>query len=168
MDTEVVFIVEDTQGGKPCRGSACAYLDGVPILDQAGYILGDLPFFFRGFTRSDSKLGVTQLVILQSVEIAQEIESSDRINNLEAVLGGEGAYFLFDSPKTDIDVTLAAYPNLTTWGRVRLSGNARVSYEILSDFTIGFTVFDEFDSGAPGQGDSTNDFGTTLFLGYTF
>lgn len=96
-------------------------------------------------------------------------DREDRINNLEAVLGGEGAYFLFDSPKTDIDATLAVYPNLTTWGRVRISADARLSYEILSDFTIGFTVFDEFDSGAPGEeGTSSNDFGTTLSLGYTF
>lgn len=89
-----------------------------------------------------------------------------RTNNLEAVLGGEAAYFLFDSPKTDIDAGLVFYPNITTFGRIRISFRARLSYEILSDFTIGFTVFDEFDNGTPGEADTVNDFGTTISLGY--
>ncbi len=95
-------------------------------------------------------------------------DSESRINSLEGVIGTEGAYFLFDSPKTDIDATLVVYPNLTTWGRVRIAFETRLSYEILSDFTIGFTVFDDFDSGAPGANASSNDFGTTVTVGYKF
>ncbi len=91
-----------------------------------------------------------------------------RTNSLEGVIGTEGAYFLFDSPKTDIDATLAVYPNLTTWGRVRIAFESRLSYEIFSDFTIGLTVFDDFDSGEPGDNASSNDFGTTVTVGYKF
>jgi hypothetical protein len=92
---------------------------------------------------------------------------ADRSNSLEALLAVEYSYFRFDSPKTDLSTSLFAYPSLTDFGRVRLDFDVYVSYEILSDFTIGLTIFDKFDNRA-SEGTAKNDFGTTLSVGWKF
>ncbi len=89
-------------------------------------------------------------------------------NNLELVLAGELAYFRFATPKTDISTSVEVFPNLTTLGRVRINLDFRFSYEILKDFTIGFTLYDNFDSQPPREGASKNDFGTELTVGWKY
>jgi hypothetical protein len=90
-------------------------------------------------------------------------------NNLEAAFGVQGDYYLFDSPKTDISSTLSILPNLTDFGRVRLDFDARLSYELLSDFTIALTVSEKFDSRPPAEtATNKNEFSTTLSVGYKF
>ena len=44
----------------------------------------------------------------------------------------------------------------------------RLGYEILNDFFINLTVFDNFDSRSPSTGASTNDFGTTLSVRWKY
>jgi hypothetical protein len=130
-------------------------------LDLRVNVLGGAGLFF---IRTNKGL----LQSLAGLNYTNELKtgSTERTNNLEAVIGGEAAYFLFDSPKTDIDAYLSVFPNLTTFGRVRISFRARLSYELLSDFTVGFNIFDEFDSGDPDGGQSVNDFGTEFTIGY--
>ncbi|MHC4093277.1 MAG: DUF481 domain-containing protein, partial [Planctomycetota bacterium] len=128
----------------------------ITVLTAGGY------FFAR------TNKGLLQSIAGVAYTNEQFTDVEGRSNNLELVLGGEGAYFLFDSPKTDIDVTLVFYPNLTTPGRLRISFNGRASYEILSDFTIALTVFDEYDSGDPDTDAANNDFGITLSFGWKF
>lgn len=94
--------------------------------------------------------------------------AAERTNSLEALFGGEYYYFRFDSPKVDVSTQLFAYPSLTDFGRVRADLNFYVSYEILSDFTIGLTIFDNFDSRPPSEAAAKNDFGTTLSIGWKF
>jgi hypothetical protein len=90
-------------------------------------------------------------------------------NNLEVNLGAQGEYYLFDSPKTDITSSLAILPNLTDWGRVRIEFDARLSYELLSDFTVALNVRERFDSRPPSQTPTNkNNFSTTLSVGWTF
>ncbi len=92
----------------------------------------------------------------------------DRANSLEGLLAAEYYYFRFDSPKTDVTTSLFAYPSLTDFGRVRLDFDFYVAYEILSDFTIGLTIFDKFDSRPPSGDAAKNDFGTNLSVGWKF
>jgi hypothetical protein len=87
-------------------------------------------------------------------------------NNLEANIGAQGEYYLFDSPKTDISASLSILPNLTDWGRVRIEADARLSYELLSDFTVALTARERFDSRPTS--DNRNNFSTTLSVGWTF
>ncbi|MGH8621536.1 MAG: DUF481 domain-containing protein, partial [Burkholderiales bacterium] len=89
-------------------------------------------------------------------------------SNLESLLATELAFFRLDRPKTDLRTALAVYPSLTDLGRVRLELDVRLAYEVLKDFTVSLTLFDDFDSRPPGQDGTTNDFGTTLSLGWTF
>jgi hypothetical protein len=83
-------------------------------------------------------------------------------------VGGDFEFFLFDSPKTDITSTLTAMPILSDLGRWRIDYDLRVSYELISDFTVGFSFFDNFDSRPPSATASTNDYGLTFSVGYTF
>lgn len=99
----------------------------------------------------------------------QFTDEEEASNNLEVNLGAQGEYYLFDSPKTDITSSLAILPNLTDWGRVRIEFDARLSYELLSDFTIALTVRERFDSRPPSETPTNkNNFSTTLSVGYTF
>lgn len=96
------------------------------------------------------------------------VSSTGQSNNLEAVFSGELDFFRKDSPKTDIKLTLATYPSITDWGRVRLNADARVARELIKDFTVSLTLFDRFDSRPPSTTARKNDFGTTVSLGWTF
>lgn len=96
------------------------------------------------------------------------VSTTTQTNNLEAVFSSEFDYFRKDSPKTDIKFTLAAFPSITDWGRVRLNADARAAYELIKDFTISLTFFDRFDSRPPSAAARKNDFGTTVSLGWTF
>ncbi len=87
---------------------------------------------------------------------------------VEGLLSGSMSWFRADRPKTDIRLSLELYPGITAWGRLRGTFNARVSYEVLKDFTIGVTLFDTFDSRPPSADLATNDFGFSLTTGWTF
>ena len=89
-------------------------------------------------------------------------------NTVQLPITADFAFFRFDSPKTDVTSNLTVTPILNDWGRVRIDFNARLAYELISDFTVGFRFFDNFDSRQPSTGVSNNDFGLTFSLGYTF
>jgi len=105
-----------------------------------------------------------------SLAYANEDYSNDEstTNTLQAPLLADFAFFVFDSPKTDITSDLTVTPILNDLGRWRIDFNFRLAYELISDFTIGFRFFDNFDSRQPSTGESSNDFGMTFSLGYTF
>jgi hypothetical protein len=51
---------------------------------------------------------------------------------------------------------------------VRWQNDLRLSYELVKDFMVTFTIFDSFDSKPQSAGASRNDFGTTLAISWTF
>ncbi len=86
----------------------------------------------------------------------------------EIALGNEFDTFRFDDPELDFNVILNSFFSVTDPGRVRLDFETRLGYEILNDFFINLTVFDNFDSRSPSTGASTNDFGTTLSVRWKY
>jgi hypothetical protein len=110
------------------------------------------------------------LSLLGTLAYANEDYSNDTgtTNTIQLPVAGEFDFFLFDSPKTDISSELTLTPILNDLGRVRIDFNARLSYELISDFTVGFSFFDNFDSRQPSTGESSNDYGLTFSIGYTF
>lgn len=108
--------------------------------------------------------------VLGSLAYANEDYTNDdgATNTVQLPIGADFEFFLFDSPKTDITTDLTVTPVLNDFGRWRIDYNARVSYELISDFTIGFSFFDTFDSRPPSADASTNDYGLTFSIGYTF
>jgi hypothetical protein len=108
--------------------------------------------------------------LVGSLAYAKEDFTNDTgsTNTLQLPISADFAFFRFDSPKTDVSTDLTVTPILSDLGRVRIDFNARLSYELISDFTIGFRFFDNFDSRQPSTGESSNDYGLTFSLGYKF
>ena len=92
----------------------------------------------------------------------------DATYGLEAAISGQFEAFRYDRPKFDVTITTTVYPSLTEWGRVRIDGDSRVSYELVKDFFLTFSVFDQFDSRPPDVTASKNDFGTTLAISWSY
>jgi hypothetical protein len=92
----------------------------------------------------------------------------DSTQELEALIAARQSYFTYDTPKTNISTSVALYPSLSQWGRVRLEFNGQVNREIVKDFTVGFTIYDSFDSRPPSEGARKNDVGLSLTIGWTF
>ena len=110
------------------------------------------------------------LFVVASLAYANEAYTDEEgtTNTIQLPLGGDFEFFLFDSPKTDIGTDLTVTPILNDFGRWRIDFNASLSYELISDFTIGFSFFDNFDSRPPSVTASTNDYGLTFNVGYIF
>ena len=123
-----------------------------------------------GATRELIHTNKMTFFVLASLAYANEDYSNDTgtTNTIQLPIAGEFDFFLFDSPKTDLTSDLTVTPILNDLGRWRIDFSVRVSYELISDFTIGFRFFDNFDSRQPATGESTNDYGLTFSLGYTF
>jgi hypothetical protein len=100
---------------------------------------------------------------------SERFVGGDPAFSLELTLGYDLSAFRFHSPKVDITSYLDVFGSVTDLGRFRFNFEVRGKYELFSDFYLGLTFFDKFDS-RPGtvEGSSTNDFGTTLSIGYSF
>ena len=88
--------------------------------------------------------------------------------SIEALLGLEFQSFRFDHPERDVGVTLAVYPGLSDFGRVRAELNAKVRWEIARDFFLSLTLLESYDSEPPTEEASKNDLTLTTSLGWSF
>lgn len=94
--------------------------------------------------------------------------STSDTNSFELVGSiGYQAYRL-STPKLDISSSLTTYVSMTDLGRVRLNFDGRIAYELIKDFTIGARAWDDYDSRSPGTETTSNDYGLTFSLGYSF
>jgi hypothetical protein len=76
--------------------------------------------------------------------------------------------FRYDHPKLDLSTTLAVYPGITEWGRLRVDFDTRVSYELVKDFFLTLSLFERYDSRPPSETAAKSDFGTTLSISWSF
>jgi hypothetical protein len=89
-------------------------------------------------------------------------------NTAQLPLVADYALFKFHNPEIDITSSLSVIPILNDLGRWRIGFEARVTFELIKDFFLGLRFFDDFDSRQPDTGESTNDFGLTFSLGYSW
>ena len=89
-------------------------------------------------------------------------------NSGELILGTQVQTFTFDTPKTDVTITFFAFPNVSTWGRVRLELDAWVRRELAKDLFLSLTFADSFDSEPPSPGAVRNDFSVVSSFGWSF
>ena len=92
----------------------------------------------------------------------------DSTENLEGIIGLDWANFAYSTPKTDIEIQLLVFPSLTSWGRWRLDVDARVKRELFKDFFVSLKGYESFDSDPATEGASSNDWGVTVSLGFSF
>jgi hypothetical protein len=95
-------------------------------------------------------------------------ESSGYIGNVEAQAVIQYKKFRYSSPKVNIDAQYIIFPSLSDLGRVRMNLQVNTNFEIFKDFTVGLTFYDNFDNRPPSGAVSTNDYGITFTMGYTF
>ncbi|HEX4441603.1 MAG TPA: DUF481 domain-containing protein [Thermoanaerobaculia bacterium] len=88
--------------------------------------------------------------------------------SVEGVVGGRYTYFMYDFPKLTIAADAQVYPSFTVGGRVRLEATASAKREIISDFYLSISIFDSFDNRDPSTGESKNDWGPTVSIGWQF
>jgi putative salt-induced outer membrane protein YdiY len=130
--------------------------------DLRGTVSAGIGHFLVRTNRSNFTVGGG---LSTSREIPTEGNSTQE---LEALFAVRQSYFTYDRPKTDIAFAADIYPSLSSWGRVRIEFDGRVKREIVKDFTIGFSMYDSYDSRPPTEGARTNDVGLSLTIGWTF
>lgn len=97
----------------------------------------------------------------------EEFVQSEPQQNIEGILRGQYSIYDYDNLIKDIGLDLTLYPSLTDWGRTRARGNARVSWEIVNDFTIDLNLYGDYDSDGDEDAAST-DYGIVATFGYKF
>lgn len=87
---------------------------------------------------------------------------------LSGVFGGRYRFFLYNYPKTDILVELSILPGITDRPRTRFEFNASLRREIITDFTVNFSVYDSYDSDPPPEAAANHDYGVILSVGWVY
>lgn len=88
--------------------------------------------------------------------------------NLEGLLIFRTAYYTYDRPKTNLDISLQYYPSLSNTGRQRLQADLGLKRELWKDFFASFTFFNTFDSRPPNPSADQNDIGFVFSLGWSY
>jgi hypothetical protein len=134
----------------------------------------DLGFDFRatlggGVERTLLRSNRSSLVIVGGLGVSRELPVDGSSETLvPGLLTFRHSYFTYSTPKTSLDTAFTAYPILNQPGRWRLEANTSLSREIVKDFTVGFSVYESFDSRPPSAEAKTNDAGATISVGFKF
>ena len=120
----------------------------------------------RYFVQNNNML----FLVFGGLTTSQEKKTGDEDfkTNVEAMISGSFEAFRYVSPKLDFTTSLVLFPSLTDFGRIRINFDARLRYELLSDFYIGLTVFDKLDADLRGGGNRANDFGIDTTISWSF
>ena len=119
--------------------------------------------FLRQTNRS-SMLLVGGLQLTQ--EKAANIEGTDE--SLEGYGSFTAEWFRYDEPELDFSTTLAVFPSLSDWGRVRANLDLRLKWEIVADLFWDITLYNSYDSDPPSLDADQNDFGVRTSVGWEF
>ena len=119
----------------------------------------------RYFVQTNRSLLGASAGLTQNREIPLE---GDATTNVEAFFGARYSFFTYDTPKTSIDSSFVFYPSLNVGGRVRTNVDISLKREIVSDFTVGLTLYDSYDSKPPTADANKHDIGVTLSIGWVF
>ena len=87
--------------------------------------------------------------------------------SLEGQLSTYFRLFRFDDPETNVTASIVVLPSLSESGRWRGEASLDLRREIVSDLFFSISVYDSYDN-RPAEGASTNDWGLTTSIGYSF
>ena len=91
-----------------------------------------------------------------------------RATDVDAYGGLDFSYFTYDYPHTNLDLQILWFAGLKDYGRFRLEANSAVKRELIRDFYAAVSFYDSFDSRPRSPTASSNDFGVTISLGWSF
>ncbi len=89
-------------------------------------------------------------------------------NNMEGLLGVNYHYFKYTNPEINVSTYINAYPNFTTAGRWRVNYSLDAKVEVINDFHVGVNFYYNADNKPISEDASTNDYGITTTLSYSF
>lgn len=88
--------------------------------------------------------------------------------NMEGLIRFKYDLFIFANPKIFINIITEAFPSFTIKDRIRSNLDAKITWEVFSDFTLGMSYWFNSDS-KPADANALNfDWGYTTSIGYTF
>jgi Protein of unknown function, DUF481 len=90
------------------------------------------------------------------------------MQNVEALFTFETAFYTYDRPKTNIDVSLQYYPSLSNTGRQRVQLDAGAKREFWKDLFVALNLYNTYDNRPPNPAADTNDVGIVLSIGWTY
>ena len=93
------------------------------------------------------------------------LAEEDSENNLEAVYSGGYSLFFYETPKTDLQLSAVLYDGLNAT-RTRIELDASVNRELVKDFFIALTYYDNYDSRPPESAQSSRDNGVVLKISW--
>ena len=128
-------------------------------------LLGALGGGYR-FVQTNHNLLSSTLGFLVNREWAAD--SSEATTNVELPITVAYSFFRYDSPKSDISSNLKVFPNLSTKGRVRLNFDVSLRHEIISDFFVDLTYYDNYDSDPPSADAEKNDWAIVTSIGWSY
>jgi hypothetical protein len=132
---------------------------GIELRTQAGAVFGP-----RLVNSNRGQLGLGLGVVVNN-EQGVDVEATQ---NVEAVITLQGAYYTYDRPRTNLDLSVTYYPSLSDPGRRRLQLDTGVKRELWKDFFVAVTLFNTYDSRPPNPDANTNDVGVVTSIGWTY
>jgi hypothetical protein len=94
-------------------------------------------------------------------------DSTETVSNIEALLQGNYKFFIYDAPKTDLDVSAKLFPSLTNFGRVRFNLDVGLSWELFIDFYWDVSFYLNYDNKSASTA-SNSDYGIESAIKYEF
>jgi len=91
-----------------------------------------------------------------------------QVSTTEAMFQANYDLFSFANPNLSLSFVESAFASLTETNRIRLDGNISLDYEIISDFSINFQFYHNYDSRSPSTGEPNIDYGFVAGLRYEF
>lgn len=86
-------------------------------------------------------------------------DASDPTNNTEGDIGASFTMFYYDSPKSDVTVSMDFYPNFSVSDRWRFEGNISATQEIITNLSVKLSYYESRDTKPPSQDSATADRG---------
>jgi Protein of unknown function, DUF481 len=88
--------------------------------------------------------------------------------NVEALFTLESAFYTYDRPKTNVDISLRYFPSLSDMGRRRVQLDAGGKRELWRDLFVALNLYNTYDSRPPNPEANSNDVGVVLSIGWTY
>ena len=90
------------------------------------------------------------------------------VDSIEAMFAAQWDWFRFDAPELDWSTNFQVFPNLTDWGRVRMTFDTGLKWEVINDLKLGFEFYSTFDNQSQSDLGASSDYGVNTTVTYEF
>ena len=117
------------------------------------------------FVKTNRQALVASAGVMVNREVPIEGETT---TNVEGLVGTTYSLFIRRYPTTSVDIVSQLVPSFSDPGRFRYQLDVGVKREIWRDFTVGVSLYDNYDNRPPSDDTLSNDVGMTLTVGWVF